>query len=684
MKAGWLEFFKTLQDANITNLSPLWAGLKELQDSLLSFFKESTSTPSQKYVIRSLASKLCSAGKLGTPDFILQQAMLSQYVSLKPHQFLTEEVPMRILYAFIFNYLYLNVSKLSQTLELAGEEENRRRELSNAMDSFYGALCEVAQNMSRIRVMEEIAAIYKSTDSVVNMSIPCHPHGWQARKDHEVFRGTFRGDTSNATDQLLSHDPSIQAQSSDEVKRQVGEVLLKALETVLLAHVQGEKKVFLVWIEKTTEEPEQVEEGVGDNGPEIPADGWLAQLVNMIMGEVPNTEFVDGAATLSMVFDETDQKLLSPPWVYPLAKGAHRLAPFKILSVSKDEGVVHVEFQFVPFYSCALNQSSAVVKIPFSVHQSKTTGETAVLLTSKTGGGIWTKEEHVLKDFASSHVPKTWDGLKAGVQGLLLCSAKELLPIDPGLLPMELLKDPSTLTSVKVRVLQKSKAANLGTNQLYHVAIEVGTGASPQETTVQALAQLYKENFLLLEDEQTQRPEITVKLMDSDKDVKTQDAASSGTLTIFLDNGGSVTIPGGSDIGLYNALWKRVRGLLGLGDAGPPQRFEPPLFGPAVDRKAGVNQGMISERHGGVGGMSGSLTAGSLKTVLTIVRDFVKSSYEMIDIGAGSGIVLLCSLAFGASLATGVEVKDDGLQHVLDACLPLLRSLSLSLSFSFS
>ncbi|GAX74073.1 hypothetical protein CEUSTIGMA_g1523.t1 [Chlamydomonas eustigma] len=88
---------------------------------------------------------------------------------------------------------------------------------------------------------------------------------------------------------------------------------------------------------------------------------------------------------------------------------------------------------------------------------------------------------------------------------------------------MELLKDPSTLTSVKVhRVLQKSKAANLGTNQLYHVAIEVGTGASPQETatTVQALAQLYQENFLLLEDEQTQRPEITVKLMDSDKDVK--------------------------------------------------------------------------------------------------------------------------------------------------------------------
>ncbi|GAX74076.1 hypothetical protein CEUSTIGMA_g1526.t1 [Chlamydomonas eustigma] len=48
---------------------------------------------------------------------------------------------------------------------------------------------------------------------------------------------------------------------------------------------------------------------------------------------------------------------------------------------------------------------------------------------------------------------------------------------------------------------------------------------------------------------------------------------------------------------------------------------------------------MISERHGGgVGGMSGSLTAGSLKTVLTIVRDFAKSSYEMIDIGAGSGI----------------------------------------------
>ncbi|GAX85996.1 hypothetical protein CEUSTIGMA_g13412.t1 [Chlamydomonas eustigma] len=149
MKAGWMEFFKTLKDANITNLSPLWAGLKELQDSLLPFFKESTSTPSQKYVIRSLASKLCSAGKLGTPYFILQQAMLSQYVSLKPHQFLTEEIPMKILYAFIFNYLYLNVAKLSQTLELAGEEENRRRELSNAMDSFYGALCEVAPNMSR-------------------------------------------------------------------------------------------------------------------------------------------------------------------------------------------------------------------------------------------------------------------------------------------------------------------------------------------------------------------------------------------------------------------------------------------------------------------------------------------------------------------------------------------------------
>ncbi|GAX86186.1 hypothetical protein CEUSTIGMA_g13599.t1 [Chlamydomonas eustigma] len=112
------------------------------------------------------------------------------------------------------------------------------------------------------------------------------------------------------------------------------------------------------------------------------------------------------------------------------------------------------------------------------------------------------------------------------------------------------------------------------------------------------------------------------------------------------------------------------------GDAGPPQTFEPRLFGPAYEMQRGrMSCGTI--RHGGVGGMSGSLTAGSLKSVLTIVRNSVMSDYEMVDIGAGCGVVLLCSFAYGATLATGIEVKDDGLQHVLQACKPVLEAFSV-------
>jgi len=114
--------------------------------------------------------------------------------------------------------------------------------------------------------------------------------------------------------------------------------------------------------------------------------------------------------------------------------------------------------------------------------------------------------------------------------------------------------------------------------------------------------------------------------------------------------------------------------LLGLGDAGPPQTFEPRLFGPAYEMQRGrMSCGTI--RHGGVGGMSGSLTTGSFKSVLTIVRNSVMSDYEMVDIGAGCGVVLLCSFAYGA---TGLIPNDKSYvssrgSSMLGLSLPLVQ-----------
>ncbi|GAX85867.1 hypothetical protein CEUSTIGMA_g13283.t1 [Chlamydomonas eustigma] len=457
-----------------------------------------------------------------------------------------------------------------------------------------------------IRVMEEIAAIYKSTDSVVNMSIPCHPHGWQARKDHEVFRGTsgtFRGDTSNATDdQLLSHDPSIQAQSSDEVKRQVQDVLLKALETVLLAHVQASSE---------------------STNPVVPDSSFESR-------------------------------------------------------ISQDD---------VP-------------------------GERGVKMVQ------------------IGHAPMPRTGLEVGMVGQLLCPKKDILKLAGELITPDTCDD-AELTSAQVIVLQRLTSINYGGLPFYRVGVEL-----EKDRYGQAIAQLYHENWEPLGKKFT-RAEVDERMVppscqktpgtkkSSDEEIpmvvvcaghkyvgtsrqweriktlyeshnvpflcaqdldgltpdegeNTARAAAEiphESMSSMSQGYQGINSPSGDD-GEDFATPASVDGHSALpscpGDAGPPQTFEPRLFGPAYEMQRGrMSCGTI--RNGGVGGMSGS----SLKSVLTIVRNSVMSDYEMVDIGAGCGVVLLCSFAYGATLATGIEVKDDGLQHVLQACKPVLEAFSV-------
>ena len=59
--------------------------------------------------------------------------------------------------------------------------------------------------------------------------------------------------------------------------------------------------------------------------------------------------------------------------------------------------------------------------------------------------------------------------------------------------------------------------------------------------------------------------------------------------------------------------------------------------------------------------MSGSFSRGSLANVLDKLSHYAGGDgFQMIDIGAGSGIVVASSFAHGASSAVGIELKDEG------------------------
>jgi hypothetical protein len=85
------------------------------------------------------------------------------------------------------------------------------------------------------------------------------------------------------------------------------------------------------------------------------------------------------------------------------------------------------------------------------------------------------------------------------------------------------------------------------------------------------------------------------------------------------------------------AVWKYFRPNGGLGDAGGK----------------------------GAGGMNGSANKNSLVRVLCTAADLIAArnpepGYEIIDIGAGCGVVLAAAFAYGASSAVGMELKNEG------------------------
>ena len=59
--------------------------------------------------------------------------------------------------------------------------------------------------------------------------------------------------------------------------------------------------------------------------------------------------------------------------------------------------------------------------------------------------------------------------------------------------------------------------------------------------------------------------------------------------------------------------------------------------------------------------MSGTANRGSLGRILHVIRTCMGGKpYELVDVGAGSGIVLAAAFCYGAKLAKGIELKKSG------------------------
>ena len=100
-----------------------------------------------------------------------------------------------------------------------------------------------------------------------------------------------------------------------------------------------------------------------------------------------------------------------------------------------------------------------------------------------------------------------------------------------------------------------------------------------------------------------------------------------------------------------------------LGNAGlPVSRRERPVyrgdFKVTLGRRFPRTEG---DTCGGAGGMSGTASKGSLGIILQEFSKIMQGEeWELVDVGAGSGVVVAMSFTYGASLAVGVELKDEG------------------------
>ena len=79
--------------------------------------------------------------------------------------------------------------------------------------------------------------------------------------------------------------------------------------------------------------------------------------------------------------------------------------------------------------------------------------------------------------------------------------------------------------------------------------------------------------------------------------------------------------------------------------------------------------------------MSGTACHGSLNTILENCRDSMQGeSWEMVDLGAGSGVVVAMSLTYGASLAVGIELKNEGQDKLFSAAMKQLETFGVEAS----
>lgn len=115
-----------------------------------------------------------------------------------------------------------------------------------------------------------------------------------------------------------------------------------------------------------------------------------------------------------------------------------------------------------------------------------------------------------------------------------------------------------------------------------------------------------------------------------------------------------------------------------MGDAGPGKGEEGSGSSEKVQFRPPYKPRL---RSGGVaGGMSGTLNPTSLQQVYrAILNEFNHRPFEMIDIGAASGVVLACAFAFGAMKCSGIELKNEGHDQVTMNTLCQLTTFTKSI-----
>ncbi|GAX86600.1 hypothetical protein CEUSTIGMA_g14008.t1, partial [Chlamydomonas eustigma] len=202
-------------------------------------------------------------------------------------------------------------------------------------------------------------------------------------------------------------------------------------------------------------------------------------------------QFITPEVILSMDIPGDDMgELMSPPWVYRLAHGAHHLAPFRITRVNSTLDVF-VEFMFVPLFENTKQMwptEQKEVRIPEKLHQ-KLGFKIFEVTCGDEGGSIWSEAEALVQKFAASHAPMPRTGLEVGMLGQLLCPKKDILKLAGELITPDTCDD-AELTSAQVIVLQRLTSINYGGLPFYRVGVEL-----EKDRYGQAIAQLYHENW---------------------------------------------------------------------------------------------------------------------------------------------------------------------------------------------